>query len=545
MIGASLVEMWQDYNEQKPTSRRSDFMAEKVLDTFTEFKSMREMTRKHPMFVPMMARAMMNTLRPGKKVETRLALLSVDEGRRIGSSLASALATGLTTRAGVDEWIVTFPALGELDEEHAWFRPMTEVVAEVLLKGASWGVKLRLYTGAGLSIMDLISDCTMVNLYFKKGEAETALSLLAMVCVCLLGQLIFVFAQNRKAPGRVLAKEVLILLSGLKPGVDAARAASGIEMEAYNVMDSGLELTVMRMFEVFSEAIPGSILQMLAYIRSEDRSPLAATSIIISALTTGFTSASFCFDFDVDPKRRAKSSDFYGYIPDEPLRRSLTFACMILNSSLLLLIRSVSAALLILVDKNLLIAYMAGDIALFLVVKVARRDFYWHVPVYGPLGVCLAVIARVVSKVVVDFTGSIQYRIATELGGAYWTFSMFMALAASTASVAVYADGHKDNEFQAEIDPEVAYAVVGVLIGAWLVVFIVFLFLTKKKYRRTFFSLRTGNQFIQDNFLKGGGDEARAGLVNYNKYKWLAVRQDVKQYIDGNWTKWEQEKPSW
>ena len=31
--------------------------------------------------------------------------------------------------------------------------------------------------------------------------------MLAMVCVCLLLQLIIVFAQNRKAPKQVLAKE--------------------------------------------------------------------------------------------------------------------------------------------------------------------------------------------------------------------------------------------------------------------------------------------------------------------------------------------------
>ena len=86
------------------------------------------------MFVPMLARVMKNKLRPATKVETRLALLSVDEGRLIGSTLAAALATGRTSKSGVAEWIVTCPALGELDEEHAWFRPMIEGVADVLMK---------------------------------------------------------------------------------------------------------------------------------------------------------------------------------------------------------------------------------------------------------------------------------------------------------------------------------------------------------------------------------------------------------------------------
>ena len=405
-IGVALIAMSEAGNETgMSASRRAEFMAEKVLDTFFEFESMKEMMEKHPVFAPMMTRVMLNRLWPANKVKTSLALLSVDEGRRIGSSLAAALAAGLTSGAGVDEWIVTFPALGELDEEHAWFRPMTEVVADVLLKGASWGTKLRLYMGAGLSIMDLLSDLSMVNLYFQNKEYETARNLLAMVCLCLLFQMILVFLNNRKAPRQVLAKELLIVLSGLKPGVDAARVASGDETKAYNIMGSRMELVTMRMVELSCEAIPGSILQVLAYIKSEAKSRLATASIVISALTSGFTSATMSFDFDVDPRLRGKRPDFYGHIPDDPLRKSLTFGCMILNSALLLLIRSFSAALLILVDKNLLIAYMAGDMALYLGIKLANRDFLCWMKVYGPAGIVFSFLYRVVVKVVVDFTG--------------------------------------------------------------------------------------------------------------------------------------------
>ena len=33
-------------------------------------------------------------------------------------------------------------------------------------------------------------------------------------------------------------------------------------------------------------------------------------------LTTGFTAATLSYDFDTDPKKRAKNSEFYGYVPD-------------------------------------------------------------------------------------------------------------------------------------------------------------------------------------------------------------------------------------
>ena len=43
--------------------------------------------------------------------------------------------------------------------------------------------------------------------------------------------------------------------------------------------------------EMFAEAIPAGVLQMYAFVSSPNRSAAAAGSILISALTTGFSSA--------------------------------------------------------------------------------------------------------------------------------------------------------------------------------------------------------------------------------------------------------------
>ena len=42
----------------------------------------------------------------------------------IGAALASCIAANLTAQAAVDEWIIRFPALRELDLEFVWFRSM-------------------------------------------------------------------------------------------------------------------------------------------------------------------------------------------------------------------------------------------------------------------------------------------------------------------------------------------------------------------------------------------------------------------------------------
>ena len=46
-------------------------------------------------------------------------------------------------------------------------------------------------------------------------------------------------------------------------------------------------------------------------------SSLALPSILISALTCGFTSATISFDSDICTKNRRDRPDFYGYIPGE------------------------------------------------------------------------------------------------------------------------------------------------------------------------------------------------------------------------------------
>ena len=58
-----------------------------------------------------------------------------------------------------------FSALRSFDDEQAWLRPMIVQVAKQLLKEATWGAKLRLFVGAGLSMVDLASDIVMVVVY--------------------------------------------------------------------------------------------------------------------------------------------------------------------------------------------------------------------------------------------------------------------------------------------------------------------------------------------------------------------------------------------
>jgi len=234
----------------------------------------------------------------------------------------------------------------------------------------------------------------------------------------------------------------------------------------------------------------------------------------------------------VDPQKRKETPDFYGYIPDGG-SRTVIFGCMMLNSALLLLIRSFSAAMLILVNMRYFAMYMAGDMSLYLLQKVARGDFHYWMPVDGALGLLMSLLMRVFVKTITDFTGVIQFRHPGEMGGMYWTANMFLALLASF--LCVWAGG----------GGRVEWMLVSAASGAFTLSFGLFLLLMKKGYRHTFFSTTSGKLLTMDYFLQGEGDEAKAVLLTSNKKQWAGIRDTVKEWVREGWWRWEANRPEW
>jgi len=200
---------------------------------------------------------------------------------------------------------------------------------------------------------------------------------------------------------------------------------------------------------------------------------------------------------------------------------------------LLLLIRSFSAAMLMLAKKRYFALYMAGDMALYLLQKVLRRDFHYWMPVDGAFGLFLSLLMRVIVKTVTDFTGVIHSRHDVELGGLFWTVNMFSAMLASFACVLV-GDGGR-----------VEWLLVGAASGAFTLSFGLFLLLMKKEYRRTFFSTRSGKEWAMDFFLKGEDDHIKKKVLTLNKKMWRAIRGEVKEWVLLNYWTWEEDRPEW
>jgi hypothetical protein len=117
---------------------------------------------------------------------------------------------------------------------------MMDTVARRLLERVSWGMKFRLYLGAGLSILDMVTDIFVIVHYLSSDEEKTRRYgyILIVMITCSLGFLCLMsWVQNHRGSRKVLIRELLFCVSGLKPGVDAARVARGKEKGDWQVVD--------------------------------------------------------------------------------------------------------------------------------------------------------------------------------------------------------------------------------------------------------------------------------------------------------------------
>ncbi|GMI42593.1 hypothetical protein TeGR_g11447 [Tetraparma gracilis] len=404
--------VWKKEGVTYPDEKNKKTPSEAVARIVKLHKGLSQLSQEFPWIVAFLEEVLKGGLSRNKAVSTKLDCLNEAEARRIGKNLPGALRARKTAKGGVYQWEKQNPSMIELFKKLPWVEEMIVTMGEELLKNAAWGLWFRVITGSGLSMVDLATDINVTLVYFEEGQKGYGWMMLGMVLSSMGLQLVVVLIQNGKMGWGKLLREVLITVSGLKPGADAMRVVSNTEMDEHHVMDARMELVVTKCVEMFCESIPGCILQVTALIqgRTRDQMGTKVFSIVVSAITTGMNSASISYDFDSDPENRRTLPSFYGYLPDEGNKRTIMYVCMVLNSALLLLLRSIGAALLVLADKKIFVAYMAGDHLLYLLQKLVRGDFLHWLPIEGVGGLAMSLLERVMAKTLTDFTGVIQFR---------------------------------------------------------------------------------------------------------------------------------------
>ena len=497
---------------------------------------------KYPFVEAMLAAIIENKLHRMRKVEGAAKDLEKKDGKEIGESLASTLATTTEVQSAVDEWMHQFPALKELDEEYGWFRPLLETIGFKLMEEVPWGVKMRVTVGAFTSMTDLLTDVYVTYMFWSDKKYGYFKASLASLVASIGLQMLFVSGQNKKLGMKRVGWELIPILLGYRPAVDAYRVATGAKHEAGAVVKPMYELTGMKVVEMFAEAIPGVIIQLMAIATSDKEVGITAwLSVAVSAITTGFASATISYDWDTSPSQREMSPDFYGYIPAKASKRTVVFVSMLLLSAGMLLIRCTTIVLLGLMGGSWAFLYIGADLGLYLLVKILRGDFWYWPPLGGNIEIVSSIFGRVVIKIITDFTSIMQFRHPGEVGGAYWLFGLALTMVSLIVTIYIYL-------FSPYVDDNpihIASFIVKYIIPITIICFAVFFFNIESKYLHTFWSTQKSKDKTMVFFLEGESDAMKREIFWRSRHQWVSIEGEVKKWVESNWAKWEEEQPEW
>jgi hypothetical protein len=207
-----------------------------------------------------------------------------------------------------------------------------------------------------------------------------------------------------------------------------------------------------------------------------------------------------------------------------------------------LLIKCMTFVLLGLLGRRWVVAYMTADLSLYLVIKVMRGDFHYWLPTGGVYSDFLtSVFSRCLVKIVVDFTSIVQFRHPNEVGGMYWSLSLFSTLISLPISVTVYEKIRGDENVS-----NLAWYVIYSIIPTTLFFLALFVKNIDRNYLGTFFSLQRGKDLTIKCFRTSTLDSAKAHYsFAVTKKHWEEIEEEVRGWVEANWSKWEEEKPKW
>ncbi len=339
---------------------------------------------------------------PQAVATTTPGALTVAEATTIGRGFDAIIRVSATPSDAVDELLQTYPAVSVAAQQHIWLRPMLETIAKRRAETAPLGLKLRLSLGAAFSIGDMASDALQIVALFLAGQSLRASALLAMIVMNLLVQALTVILQTAHRGWRAVLWELSIVLSLLKPAIDAIRVAGGHEQVEGAPMDPLNELAICKGSEMTFESIPGGLTQAIFLLDGGDWTMLAVVSVCLSCISTAFTATTLAYDLDTNKGKRQRNPEFYGYVPDTSAGRFGVFVLLFLYHSAHALGNTFSMAVLAQTNWVWLAVYLLADHCGLILYKLARGDLVYWIP---GLGVPLSMLFRFAVKVIVDFTG--------------------------------------------------------------------------------------------------------------------------------------------
>ena len=370
----------------------------------------------NPWFPSLVEGMLSNWLREPIVIKTKLDNLSHKEAFTIGRSFAFTLFDRQTANAAVDMFINEYVSLVELRKRQRFFEAMALTIGQRKLEKAPWGRVFKVGLGAVLGLLDVGTDIYAIASFTMREEYGFARAVIAMISVSMAIQVFLVVLNGKKRGVKHLLEQTLLVLSGMKPAVDAFRVISGVKAHVDDtIAEPMLELFLSKSIEMVAESIPSALVQLYAVLSRSGNagkkvSPASIISIIVSLATISLATTTSSFDMDLAPDKRTHTPDFYGYIPSNGGQRTVLFASMFLFTACHVGIRLLGIALLAVVDPGITAAILGGDMLFFMLFKLARDDFRYWIHFDGMLSWVMSFVVRLFTKLMVDFTVMVQLR---------------------------------------------------------------------------------------------------------------------------------------
>jgi hypothetical protein len=212
---------------------------------------------------------------------------------------------------------------------------------------------------------------------------------------------------------------------------------------------------------------------------------------------------------------------------------------MVLFSASMLIIRCTTIVLFGILGKKLVFAYLGLDLILYIFVKLLRADFWYWAPQHGLAEVLISVVARVMIKVITDFTSCVHFRHPNEVGGLYWIASFVLTIGSLPLAMNIAAQ-----QENAKTGVELGRTFLKYLLPATLLCFAVFFKSINKSHWKTFWSAETAPQRAIRSFSEAEDDKVKAQFsLSVSRHYW--AHKDVELWVTSNWRRWEEEQPEW
>ena len=107
--------------------------------------------------------------------------------------------------------------------------------------------------------------------------------------------------------------EVVLVVTGLKAGVEVWRLARGEEHDPGDPVDPTAAMMFGKVVERVFESIPGAMLTAATLLGSVDaRSLSTLVSVVFACLATAFVATTIAYNFDADATKRRWEPAFFG-----------------------------------------------------------------------------------------------------------------------------------------------------------------------------------------------------------------------------------------